>query len=134
MFGIFFNSLHLVSQAIWTGGSIKHSNFQVNQSPYGVKIINEVVKIRKKHYVIIGGVLQPRYLPSVAKYRGAKCAGNLFWQKILLPVFVPLIMHNLTRAAFSPMAFTSCQDRGLKLLPPDGRASTLTTQPIRLAL
>ena len=32
-----------------------------------------------------------------------------------------------------PMAFTSCQDRGSNRLPPDGRASTLTTQPLRLA-
>ena len=32
-----------------------------------------------------------------------------------------------------PMAFTSCHDRGLNRLPPDGRASTLTTQPLRLA-
>ena len=30
----------------------------------------------------------------------------------LLPVFVPSIIHNLTRAAYSPMAFTSCHDRG----------------------
>ena len=32
-----------------------------------------------------------------------------------------------------PKAFTSCHDRGSNLLPPDGRASTLTTQPIRQA-
>ena len=32
-----------------------------------------------------------------------------------------------------PMAFTSCHDRGSNRLPPDGRASTLTTQPLRLA-
>ena len=32
----------------------------------------------------------------------------------------------------SPMAFTSFQDRGLKLLPPDERGGTLTKQPIRL--
>ena len=32
-----------------------------------------------------------------------------------------------------PMAFTSCHDRGLNRLPPDGRASTLTTQPLQLA-
>ena len=31
-----------------------------------------------------------------------------------------------------PMAFTSCHDRGSSRLPPDGRASTLTTQPLRL--
>ena len=33
-----------------------------------------------------------------------------------------------------PMAFTSCHDPGFNRLPPDGRASTLTTQPLRLAL
>ena len=33
-----------------------------------------------------------------------------------------------------PMAFTSCHDRGSSRLPPDIRASTLTTQPLRLAL
>ena len=32
-----------------------------------------------------------------------------------------------------PMAFTSCHNRGSNRLPPDGRASTLTTQPLRLA-
>ena len=32
-----------------------------------------------------------------------------------------------------PMAFTSCQDWGSNQLPPDGRASTLTTQPIQFA-
>ena len=32
------------------------------------------------------------------------------------------------------MAFTSCHDRGSNRLPPDGRASTLTTQPLRLAV
>ena len=32
-----------------------------------------------------------------------------------------------------PMAFTSCHDRGSNRLPPDARASTLTTQPLRLA-
>ena len=32
-----------------------------------------------------------------------------------------------------PMAFTSCHVLGSNLLPPDGRASALTTQPIRLA-
>ena len=32
-----------------------------------------------------------------------------------------------------PMAFASCHDRGSNLLPPDRRASTLTTQPVRLA-
>ena len=31
------------------------------------------------------------------------------------------------------MAFTSCHDRGSNRLPPDGRASTLATQPLRLA-
>ena len=31
------------------------------------------------------------------------------------------------------MAFTSCHDRGSNQLPPDGRASTLTAQPLRLA-
>ena len=31
-----------------------------------------------------------------------------------------------------PMAFTSCYDRGPDLLLPEGRAGTLTTQPIRL--
>ena len=33
-----------------------------------------------------------------------------------------------------PMAFTSCYDRGSNRLPPYGRASTLTTQPLRLAI
>ena len=32
-----------------------------------------------------------------------------------------------------PMAFTGCHDRGSNRLPPDRRASTLTTQPLRLA-
>ena len=32
-----------------------------------------------------------------------------------------------------PMAFTSCHDQGSNWLPPDGSASTLTTQPLRLA-
>ena len=32
-----------------------------------------------------------------------------------------------------PKAFTSCHDRSSNLLPQDGRASTLTTQPLRLA-
>ena len=32
------------------------------------------------------------------------------------------------------MAFTSCHDRGSNRLPLDGRASTLTTQPLRLAI
>ena len=32
-----------------------------------------------------------------------------------------------------PMAFTSCHDRGSNRLPPEGRANTLTTQPLRLA-
>ena len=31
------------------------------------------------------------------------------------------------------MAFTCCHDWSLNLLPPDGRASTRTTRPIRLA-
>ena len=34
---------------------------------------------------------------------------------------------------FPPMACSSCHDRGSNRLPPDGRASTLTTQPLRLA-
>ena len=32
------------------------------------------------------------------------------------------------------LAFTSCHDRGLNWQTPDGRASTLTTQPLQLAL
>ena len=35
--------------------------------------------------------------------------------------------HSYKGRIFSPMAFTSCQDRGLNLLPPDGGADTLTT-------
>ena len=34
---------------------------------------------------------------------------------------------------FPQMAFTSCHDQGSNMLPPDGRGSTLATQPLRLA-
>ena len=40
----------------------------------------------------------------------------------------------LQRPLIPPMAFTSCHDRGSNRLSPDGSASTLTTQPLRLAL
>ena len=36
------------------------------------------------------------------------------------------------RPLIPPMAFTSCHDQGSNRLHQDGRASTLTTQPIRL--
>ena len=48
--------------------------------------------------------------------------------------FVPSIIHNLTRAAYSPNGFHKLSRPGLKPATPDGRASTLTTQQIRLAL
>ena len=44
--------------------------------------------------------------------------------------FVPLITHYLTGAAYSPMAFTRCHDRGSNLLPPDEKAGNLPTQSI----
>ena len=43
-------------------------------------------------------------------------------------------MHNITVAVCSTMAFTSCHDPGSYRQPPDERAETLTTQPIRLAV
>ena len=43
------------------------------------------------------------------------------------------IGHNLS-PHIPPMGFTSCYDQRPNLLPPDERACTLTTQPIRLAL
>ena len=51
----------------------------------------------------------------------------------LLPVFVPLIIHNLTRAVYSPNGFHKLSRPGLEPATPDARASTLTTQPLRLA-
>ena len=55
---------------------------------------------------------------------------------IKLTDFCLFVYHRsytiLQGSLISPMAFTSCHDQGLDLLPPDGRASALTTQPIRL--
>ena len=52
--------------------------------------------------------------------------------------FCPFLYHGsytmLQGPLIPPMAFTSCHDRpGPKLATPDGKASTLTTQPFQLA-
>ena len=53
-----------------------------------------------------------------------------------LPVFVPSIIHKLVQGPIivPPMAFTSFHDWDSNLLPPEGRASTLTTESLRLAI
>ena len=54
-----------------------------------------------------------------------------------LPDFFLFLYHRsytiLQGPLIPPMAFTSCRDWDSNRLPPDGIASTLTTQPIRLA-
>ena len=105
-------------------------------SPLITRSLYRVFRLRYKHYSAELHTLSVTYplcgwaITNTMSNPSEKCPLKLTDFFLFLCHRLYTILEGLL---ISPMAFTICHDRGSNRVPPDGRASALTTQPLRLS-